>query len=51
VPFGVDADRAVAGGLALQAIEVLPVLAIALAVAGRTGLAPLLAVSGPRSAA
>ncbi len=51
VPFGVAADQAVAGGLALQAIEVLPVLALALAVAGRTGLAPLMAATGPREAA
>jgi len=38
LPFGIAAEQAVAGGLALQAIEVLPVLALALAVAGRTGL-------------
>jgi uncharacterized membrane protein YbhN (UPF0104 family) len=43
LPFGVEADQAVAGGLALQAIEVLPILALALAVAGRTGLARLMA--------
>ncbi len=38
LPFGIAAEQAVAGGLALQAIEVLPVLALALAVAGRSGL-------------
>jgi uncharacterized membrane protein YbhN (UPF0104 family) len=38
LPFRVDAGQAVAGGLALQAIEVLPVLALAFAVAGRTAL-------------
>jgi uncharacterized membrane protein YbhN (UPF0104 family) len=38
LPFGVDADQAVAGGLALQAIEVLPVLALAFAIGGRTAL-------------
>ena len=51
LPFGVDADQAVAGGLALQAIEVLPVLALAVAVAGWTGLASLTtATAGPREA-
>jgi uncharacterized membrane protein YbhN (UPF0104 family) len=43
LPFGVDADQAVAGGVALQAIEVLPVLALALAVAGRAGLKRMMA--------
>ena len=38
LPFGIAAEQAVAGGLALQAIEVLPVLVLALAVAGRAGL-------------
>jgi uncharacterized membrane protein YbhN (UPF0104 family) len=38
LPFGIDADQAVAAGLALQAIEVLPILAIAVAVAGWAGL-------------
>jgi uncharacterized membrane protein YbhN (UPF0104 family) len=38
LPFGIAADQAVAGGLALQAIEVLPILALALLVAGWTGL-------------
>jgi uncharacterized membrane protein YbhN (UPF0104 family) len=38
LPFGIDAQGAVAGGLALQAIEVLPILAIAVAVAGWAGL-------------
>ena len=42
MPFGIDADQAVAGGLALQAIEVLPVLALALPVAGRAGWRTLL---------
>ncbi|HUL50881.1 MAG TPA: lysylphosphatidylglycerol synthase transmembrane domain-containing protein [Gemmatimonadales bacterium] len=43
LPFGVEADQAVAAGFALQAIEVLPVLAIAVVVAGRAGLANLMA--------
>lgn len=42
VPFGVSAEQAIAGGVALQAIEVLPILAIALAFAGRAGLARLI---------
>jgi uncharacterized membrane protein YbhN (UPF0104 family) len=42
LPFGIAADQAVAGGLALQAIEVLPVLALALAVAGWSGLKRLI---------
>ena len=42
LPFGIATDQAVAGGVALQAIEVLPVLAIALAVAGWTGLRRLI---------
>ena len=46
LPFGVAADQAVAGGLALQAIEVLPILALALAVAGRTGLKRFMADAG-----
>jgi hypothetical protein len=43
LPFGIAADQAVAGGLALQAIEVVPILAIALGVAGWAGLKRLLA--------
>lgn len=43
LPFGIAADQAVAGGLALQAIEVFPILALALAVAGWTGLRRLMA--------
>jgi uncharacterized membrane protein YbhN (UPF0104 family) len=42
LPFGIAADQAVAGGLALQAIEVIPILALALAVAGWTGLKRLI---------
>jgi len=42
LPFGIDPDRAVAGGVALQAIEVLPVLLLALPVAGRAGWRTLL---------
>jgi uncharacterized membrane protein YbhN (UPF0104 family) len=42
LPFGIAAEQAVAAGLALQAIQVLPILAIALALAGRTGLRKLL---------
>jgi hypothetical protein len=41
LPFGIDAEQAVAGGFALQAIEVLPILALAVAIAGRAGLAAL----------
>jgi len=43
LPFGIATDQAVAGGLALQAIEVIPILALALAVAGWTGLKRLMA--------
>lgn len=43
LPFGIAADQAVAGGLALQAIEVVPILALALAVAGWSGLKRLMA--------
>ena len=46
LPFGIAADQAVAGGLALQAIEVVPILALALAVAGWSGLRRLVAESG-----
>jgi len=42
LPFGIAADQAVAGGLALQAIEVLPILALAFAVAGWAGLKRLI---------
>jgi uncharacterized membrane protein YbhN (UPF0104 family) len=42
LPFGIAADQAVAGGLALQAIEVLPILALALAAAGWSGLMRLI---------
>ncbi|HUL04384.1 MAG TPA: lysylphosphatidylglycerol synthase transmembrane domain-containing protein [Gemmatimonadales bacterium] len=38
LPFGIDADQAVAGGLALQVIEVIPILALAVAVVGWAGL-------------
>jgi uncharacterized membrane protein YbhN (UPF0104 family) len=38
LPFGVPAERGVAAGLALQAIQVLPILASGLAIAGRAGL-------------
>ena len=43
LPFGIAADQAVAGGVALQAIEVLPILALALAIAGWRGLKRLVA--------
>ena len=43
LPFGVAAERGVAAGLALQAIQVLPILACSLAIAGRSGLKRLLA--------
>jgi len=45
LPFGIAADQAVAAGFALQAIEVIPVLALAAAVAGRAGVASLVAGS------
>ncbi len=38
LPFGVPTEDAMAAGLALQAIQVLPVLAVGLAVAGWSGL-------------
>ena len=38
LPFGVSADRAVAAGFALQAIQVLPILGIAGALVGWSGL-------------
>ena len=37
LPFGIAAQSGVAAGLALQAIQVLPILAIGLAIAGRAG--------------
>jgi uncharacterized membrane protein YbhN (UPF0104 family) len=43
LPFGIAADQAVAGGVALQAIAVLPNLALALAIAGWRGLKRLVA--------
>jgi uncharacterized membrane protein YbhN (UPF0104 family) len=43
LPYRVPPDQAVAGGLALQAIEVLPILAIALGVVGLAGLRRLTA--------
>lgn len=42
LPFGIAAEQAVAGGVALQAIEVLPILALTLAVVGQSGLRRLL---------
>ena len=39
LPFGVPAGQAVVGGLALQAVEVVPILVLASLVAGRSGLA------------
>ena len=41
--FGVPAERGVAAGFALQAIQVLPILAFGVALVGRTGLKRLLA--------
>jgi uncharacterized membrane protein YbhN (UPF0104 family) len=41
--FGIATEQAVAGGLALQAIEVIPILALALAAAGWTGFRRLMA--------
>lgn len=43
LPFGVAAEQGVAAGLALQAIQVFPILAFALAIAGRSGMRRLLA--------
>ena len=43
LPFGVAAENGVAAGLALQGIQVLPILAFGLAIAGRSGLKRLLA--------
>jgi len=37
-PFGVPAARAVAAGLALQAVQVIPVMAIGMAILGRHGI-------------
>ncbi len=51
IPFGIAAERGVAAGLALQAIQVLPILAFALAVAGRSGLKRLLAEEHDRAEA
>jgi len=45
LPFGIAAEDAVAGGVALQAIEVLPILALALVAVGRSGLQRLMAES------
>ena len=42
LPFGIAAEDAVAGGVALQAIEVLPILALALVAVGRSGLQRLM---------
>src|SRR2546423_9804303 len=41
--FGVPAERGVAAGFALQAIQVLPILAFGVALVGRSGLERLLA--------
>ena len=43
LPFGVEAQHGVAAGLALQAVQVLPILAFGLAVVGRSGVQRLLA--------
>ena len=43
--FGVAAERGVAAGFALQAIQVLPILAFGLALVGRSGLKKLLVTS------
>ena len=43
LPFGVAAEQAVAAGLALQALQVLPMLGFGLALAGRSGLKRLMA--------
>jgi uncharacterized membrane protein YbhN (UPF0104 family) len=40
LPFGVSADRALAAGLALQAVQVLPTIAAAVAVGGGASLRP-----------
>jgi len=52
LPYGVAPDEAIAAGVALQAIQVLPVLVLALGVAGWTGLArPLRGDEGSREPA
>ncbi len=38
LPFGVQPQQAVAAGFALQALQIIPVLALGLAIAGRRGL-------------
>jgi len=43
--FGVPAERGVAAGFALQAIQVLPILAFGVALVGRSGLKRLLATT------
>lgn len=43
LPFGVPAERAVAAGLALQAIQVLPILGLAIALVGWSGVRNLMA--------
>ena len=43
LPFGVPAERAVAAGLALQAIQVLPILGLAVAMVGWSGVRGLMA--------
>jgi uncharacterized membrane protein YbhN (UPF0104 family) len=45
--FHIPAANALAGGLALQAVEVLPVLAIGMAIVGRRGLRQLVAKRAP----
>jgi uncharacterized membrane protein YbhN (UPF0104 family) len=47
VPFGIATEDAIAAGVALQAIQVLPILALAVAVAGRAGLGRLARESPP----
>jgi len=51
LPFGVAPERAVAAGLALQAVQVLPVLGLAAALVGWSGLRRLMTASAEEKAA
>ena len=50
-PAHVPAAQAVAAGLALQAVQVLPVLAVGIALLGRHGVREKSSVAGPAEAA
>jgi uncharacterized membrane protein YbhN (UPF0104 family) len=51
LPYHVAAERAVAAGLALQAIQVLPILGLAAALVGWSGLRRLMSASAEEKAA